>query len=145
FDVPWTYAAWSQPARIGCRFGRLIVEIIRRQTNSASPLCVGSDGRNFPLNGQEVEAAAHQPAEIGGSEVWNGTLLRLPRHNNAHRNDQRRAAQQRHFGHHIRSDNEALESSLPDGNLSTRSGPCITGVSRTHHWGQSWVPIPSPF
>src|ERR1700693_4459930 len=29
-DIPWTYAARSQPARIGCGFGRLIVEIAGR-------------------------------------------------------------------------------------------------------------------
>src|SRR5438552_2142275 len=69
-DVPRAGAAWALPAWIGCRFGRLIVEIVRRQANPSPPIWVRSpDGRRLPLNRQPVEATAEQPAEICGGEV----------------------------------------------------------------------------
>src|SRR6516162_4627799 len=55
FDDPRTSAVWTSSAWIGCRFRRLIVEIIRRQTNSAAPIWIGSPdrcehSRNWPKN-----------------------------------------------------------------------------------------------
>src|SRR5882672_7120004 len=92
-DVPWTYAAWPLPAWIGCRFGRLIVEIGRREPNTATPVPIGSDGRHRSLDGPVVEARVHQPAEIGRREIGNGAVLRLDRRDGYYRTDQRHSAE----------------------------------------------------
>jgi len=64
-DIPWTYAARPLPARIGCGFGRLMVEIAGRESDAATPVRIRSDGRHCSLDWPVVEAGVHQPAEIG--------------------------------------------------------------------------------
>jgi hypothetical protein len=65
-DIPWTYAVRPLPARIGCGFARLIVEIAGRESDAATPMWIGSPNRRgLSLNWPKIKAAVHQPAEIG--------------------------------------------------------------------------------
>jgi hypothetical protein len=45
-DIPWTYAARPLPTRIGCSFGRLMVEIASRESDAATPVRIRSDRRH---------------------------------------------------------------------------------------------------
>src|SRR6516165_3109206 len=66
FDDPRTSAVWTPSPWIGCRFRRLIVEIICRQANSAAPIWIGPPyRRELSRNWPKIEAAVYQPAEIG--------------------------------------------------------------------------------
>src|SRR5262249_17332309 len=101
-DVPGTDAGWTLAARIGGRFRGLIVEIVRGETDSATPLRIRSaNGGELSINGEEIKAATGQPAEIGGGEVRNRTNLRSYRHGDADQCDQRHATEQARVKHGI--------------------------------------------
>src|SRR5262249_35162251 len=66
FDDPRTSAVWTPSAWTGCRFRRLIVEIIRRQTNSPAPIWIGSPDRcELSRNWPKIESTVYEPAKIG--------------------------------------------------------------------------------